>query len=167
MPRARVDPQNRRRVPRACDVCRRRKEKCDGNLPCGHCRSRNKGHSCRYAQSCSSSSNPSRNRATGSRTPLSPSGYTLVPEGSSVGDNYFAEVDALLGLSASADPAAEQSMVDSAPISKQSRMLPDAKGKLSSSTLPPLPISLTNNRQSLHWTVGFAVISPYRPKGGC
>ena len=138
MPRAKVHPHNRRRVLRACDVCRKRKEKCDGNLPCGHCRSRNKGSSCRYVQPYSSSSNPNRVRTAGSRTPLSPPEYTL-RESSSVGDNYFAEEDAFLGFSGSPDnPAAEHTGVDSAPIPKQSRMLPDTKGKLSSSALPPL-----------------------------
>lgn len=130
MPRAKVDPPNRRRVPRACDVCRKRKEKCDGNLPCGHCRSRNKGHNCRYGQPGSSSNNPNRILSTGSRTTRTKRN-TL--EGSSASDNYFAEEDALLGLPGSADPAVENNIVDSALIPKQSRMLPDAKGKLSSS----------------------------------
>lgn len=137
MPRPRVALPHRRRVPQACDVCRKRKEKCDGNLPCSHCNSRNKGHFCRYGQPCSPSSNSSRIRSIGSRAPRTPRmsrrPANILSERSSVGDNYFAEEDALLGLSGSADPAVEHSIVDSALIPKQSRMLPDAKGKLSSS----------------------------------
>ncbi|RJE19009.1 Transcription factor [Aspergillus sclerotialis] len=133
MPRTRVAPPNRRRVVRACDVCRKRKEKCDGNLPCSHCTLRNKGDICRYGQPYSPSSN-SRIRSTGSRTSVRPRmprrPANPLPQGSSVSDNYFAEEDALLGLSGSADPAIEHNIVDSALIPKQSRMLPDAKGKL-------------------------------------
>ncbi|KAJ5994682.1 C6 transcription factor [Penicillium waksmanii] len=129
MPRARVDPHNRRRVSQACDVCRKRKEKCDGNLPCGHCRSRSKDNGCRYTQKCSSSRNLRRNLAARSTTTLSPTEYT-VSEGSSVGDASCTAVHALLGCPASADSAAEHTMVDSGPIPKPSHMLPDAKGKL-------------------------------------
>ena len=163
MPRARVDPRNRKRVQRACEVCRKRKEKCDGNLPCGHCRSRNKGHSCGYARPWSSSSNPSRNLATGSRSTPE---YTL-PEDSSIGDTPHTEVDTLLGFSKCSDPAVERTMIDSAPIPKQLRMLPDANGELSWSAWSHLPISLTNNHSSLRGTIGFAVIPADRPKGSC
>lgn len=142
MPRAKVDPLNRRRVPRACDVCRKRKEKCDGNLPCGHCRSRHKDHGCRYSRPFASSNNPSRGLAAESRISLGPPGHAL-PEGPGVGDTSYTEEDALSGFSASADPA-EQTIADSAPIPKQSRMLPDAKGELSQS-LCRLSISLTDN----------------------
>ena len=31
----------RRRIARACDLCRRRKIKCDGRLPCSHCKNYN------------------------------------------------------------------------------------------------------------------------------
>ncbi|SZF05690.1 unnamed protein product [Blumeria hordei] len=36
-----TSPPKRRRISRACDVCRRRKVKCDGKHPCTHCISNN------------------------------------------------------------------------------------------------------------------------------
>lgn len=48
MARRRVNPLERKRVARACETCRRRKEKCDGKLPCRHCKTRNKAESCCY-----------------------------------------------------------------------------------------------------------------------
>ncbi|CAD6499345.1 BgTH12-03475, partial [Blumeria graminis f. sp. triticale] len=36
-----TSPPKRRRISRACDVCRKRKVKCDGKQPCTHCMSNN------------------------------------------------------------------------------------------------------------------------------
>lgn len=52
-------------------------------------------------------------------------------EASTFGDSTYSEVDALFGFTAHSEQPADQTIVDSAPIPKQSRMLPDAKGKLS------------------------------------
>ncbi|RAO66307.1 uncharacterized protein BHQ10_002319 [Talaromyces amestolkiae] len=51
-------------------------------------------------------------------------------EASTFGDSTYSEVDALFGFTAHSEQPADQTIVDSAPIPKQSRMLPDAKGKL-------------------------------------
>ncbi|KAI1380048.1 hypothetical protein F4677DRAFT_442235 [Hypoxylon crocopeplum] len=37
------------RVANACDICKRRKVKCDGNLPCSYCKSRQGGLTCRFS----------------------------------------------------------------------------------------------------------------------
>lgn len=46
MPRQRVDPLHRQRVAQACDSCKRRKEKCNGALPCEQCNSRRRKDCC-------------------------------------------------------------------------------------------------------------------------
>lgn len=48
MPRAKVDPALRKRVARACDLCRKRKEKCTGGDPCPQCRERGTEDQCQY-----------------------------------------------------------------------------------------------------------------------
>lgn len=111
-------------------VCRKRKEKCDGKLPCGHCRMRNKNHDCQYTPACPSSNGSNRNVSIEPQTGLSPPQFHL-PEASAFGDSTYSEVDALFGFAAHPEQPAERTIVDSAPIPKQSRMLPDAKGKLS------------------------------------
>lgn len=44
----RQPPRKRRRIIISCTECHRRKQKCDRNLPCTNCVSRNKQDSCRY-----------------------------------------------------------------------------------------------------------------------
>lgn len=41
-------PRKRRRIVISCTECHRRKQKCDRNLPCANCVSRNKQDACRY-----------------------------------------------------------------------------------------------------------------------
>ncbi|KFA81881.1 hypothetical protein S40288_01677 [Stachybotrys chartarum IBT 40288] len=47
-PKERAPPKKRRRVVVSCTECHRRKQKCDRELPCANCRSRNKETSCTY-----------------------------------------------------------------------------------------------------------------------
>ncbi|KAL7911027.1 hypothetical protein GGI35DRAFT_478416 [Trichoderma velutinum] len=63
MARQRVDPHHRRRVAQACDSCKRRKEKCNGALPCGQCKSRHRDDTCIYTKH-----NRTISRETGSRS---------------------------------------------------------------------------------------------------
>ncbi|PFH60081.1 hypothetical protein XA68_11499 [Ophiocordyceps unilateralis] len=42
-------PLVRSRIPNACDGCKARKVKCDGQLPCGHCAARLRANLCRYS----------------------------------------------------------------------------------------------------------------------
>jgi Fungal specific transcription factor domain/Fungal Zn(2)-Cys(6) binuclear cluster domain len=49
MPRPRVKDEERRRVSRACDNCKRRKEKCDGLNPCNLCKRRGCEPDCVYS----------------------------------------------------------------------------------------------------------------------
>ncbi|KAK1963876.1 fungal-specific transcription factor domain-containing protein [Colletotrichum sublineola] len=45
---ARPPPKKRRRVVISCTECHRRKQKCDRDLPCANCKSRNKQDACKY-----------------------------------------------------------------------------------------------------------------------
>lgn len=45
---AKPPPRKRRRIIISCTECHRRKQKCDRNLPCANCVTRNKQDSCRY-----------------------------------------------------------------------------------------------------------------------
>ncbi|ROT42490.1 hypothetical protein SODALDRAFT_326646 [Sodiomyces alkalinus F11] len=47
-PDHRRPPKKRRRIVISCTECHRRKQKCDRELPCGNCKSRNKETSCQY-----------------------------------------------------------------------------------------------------------------------
>lgn len=79
---------------------------------------------------------------------LSPPQFHLL-EASAFGDSTYSEVDALFGCAAHSEQPAEQTIVDSAPIPKQSRVLPDTKGKLSESVISCLCFSLlVNSKQS-------------------
>ncbi|KAI1140627.1 hypothetical protein F5Y05DRAFT_280529 [Hypoxylon sp. FL0543] len=42
-------PITRLRVANACDVCKQRKVKCDGNLPCSYCKSRQRSSTCHFS----------------------------------------------------------------------------------------------------------------------
>ncbi|RMZ79710.1 hypothetical protein DV738_g3146, partial [Chaetothyriales sp. CBS 135597] len=48
MPRPRVRDEDRKRVAQACDTCKRRKEKCDGQHPCLLCRRRGREAECAF-----------------------------------------------------------------------------------------------------------------------
>ncbi|GAM42691.1 C6 transcription factor [Talaromyces pinophilus] len=90
---------------------------------------RNKNHDCQYTPACPSSNGSNRNVSIEPRTGLSPPQFHL-PEAAAFGDSTYSEVDALFGFAAHPEQPVERTIVDSAPIPKQSRMLPDAKGKL-------------------------------------
>ncbi|KAF4970371.1 hypothetical protein FZEAL_10063 [Fusarium zealandicum] len=49
MPAQRTQSSGRRRCPRACSTCKRRKERCDGLEPCGRCVSRSMAAHCTYS----------------------------------------------------------------------------------------------------------------------
>ncbi|KAI8718165.1 Zn(2)-C6 fungal-type domain-containing protein [Fusarium sp. LHS14.1] len=63
MPTRKVKRSERRRCAKACDNCKRRKERCDGCHPCGRCRTRHVSDDCNFASSLRLSSiNPIVNR---------------------------------------------------------------------------------------------------------
>lgn len=50
MPRAKVKPEERQRVERACQSCKSSKKRCDGQEPCGLCVKQNRAEACTYGQ---------------------------------------------------------------------------------------------------------------------
>ncbi|KAG9693171.1 hypothetical protein KCU76_g6171, partial [Aureobasidium melanogenum] len=50
MPRPIVAPDKRRRIAQACDNCKRRKERCDGNRPCSICIRRRRESECQFSE---------------------------------------------------------------------------------------------------------------------
>lgn len=48
MPRAKVKPEDRQRVERACQSCKASKKRCDGQEPCALCAKQNKADACTY-----------------------------------------------------------------------------------------------------------------------
>ncbi|CAO2653839.1 Nn.00g105720.m01.CDS01 [Neocucurbitaria sp. VM-36] len=62
-----VRPEKRRRLERvtaACDLCKKRKVKCDGTLPCAYCKRKNLAATCKFT-------------APGARSQLQSAGHTL------------------------------------------------------------------------------------------
>jgi hypothetical protein len=133
MPRPRVDPLQRRRVAQACQSCKRRKEKCDGNIPCRHCKGRKMEQSCQY------SSRYSRNNTMTSRSDSS--SQPLLREETVDYHSPSNDMESFLDRSIE-DYARHESSNQSdtiisnstAPVPKLSRMLRDEKGKFSRST---------------------------------
>ncbi|CVL08431.1 related to fungal specific transcription factor [Fusarium mangiferae] len=64
MPTKRLSDNMRRRCAAACESCKRRKERCDGNLPCRRCAIRQIASECRY-------STPKRRASVSSRQSVS------------------------------------------------------------------------------------------------
>lgn len=124
MPRNKVNPLLRRRVARACDSCKRRKERCSGATPCGQCVSRQQQNHCQYT--------------TASQTP--PASRPLLRETAGNNTNIDNEIhralDALEDLAAPSDVAkqADLSHLNSAPLPRFLRMLRDSNGKFSKSS---------------------------------
>lgn len=133
MPRPRVKDENRKRVARACDTCKRRKEKCDGSQPCLLCKRRAKQDECHYSDGKRPS--PSRRQSTSSQPSSTRVGETL----SSSRDAEIA-VESLLTLSGNRSaartprdeprrPVSATHGPSHAPVPKLSRLLHDGHGK--------------------------------------
>ncbi|KAI0403134.1 fungal-specific transcription factor domain-containing protein [Xylaria palmicola] len=75
-PGADVLPPLRERVAQACDTCKQRKVKCDGQTPCGYCKRRRRSHACHFSPSVRRRRRHSENPTRASTT-SSPSVVTL------------------------------------------------------------------------------------------
>ncbi|KAK2020804.1 fungal-specific transcription factor domain-containing protein [Colletotrichum zoysiae] len=68
---ARPPPKKRRRVVISCTECHRRKQKCDRDLPCANCKSRNKQDACRYETGAPTAKEHRKTEADGAKpTPI-------------------------------------------------------------------------------------------------
>ncbi|KAF6840475.1 fungal specific transcription factor domain-containing protein [Colletotrichum plurivorum] len=65
---ARPPPKKRRRVVISCTECHRRKQKCDRDLPCANCKSRNKQDACKYETGAPTAKEHRKAQAEGTRT---------------------------------------------------------------------------------------------------
>jgi len=116
MPRQKVDPRHRQRVAQACDSCKKRKEKCNGTVPCGQCVTRRREDSCSYTR-YGSLSRQRASRESESEIQVSLSTLENIPTPSPGALN---SVDTVFA--------------NSAPIPKGPRMLRDDKDKFSMPT---------------------------------
>lgn len=132
MPRPRVKDEDRKRVARACDTCKRRKEKCDGQHPCLLCKRRGREPECVFSDGL-----PKR---TGSyqTDEVSPSSPSITLKDAALNESNDAEIaiESLLTLSGSRSaPKSPQydkdpdQLVSRAPVPKLARLLRDGRGK--------------------------------------
>ncbi|KIX92967.1 uncharacterized protein Z520_11240 [Fonsecaea multimorphosa CBS 102226] len=129
MPRPRVRDEDRKRVARACDTCKRRKEKCDGQQPCLLCKRRCREAECIFTEAYSKRGSQ-RQDSTSSSHPI-----TLKDALNETNDAEIA-IESLLTLSGSRSaPKSPQyekdpdSLVSRAPVPKLARLLRDGRGK--------------------------------------
>lgn len=131
MPRPRVKDEDRKRVARACDTCKRRKEKCDGQQPCLLCKRRGREPECIFTEAYSRRG--SHRNASDKPSPSQP--MTLMD---ALNDSNDAEIaiESLLTLSGSRSaPKSPQydkyqdDLVSRAPVPKLARLLRDGRGK--------------------------------------
>lgn len=133
MPRPRVKDADRRRVSRACDNCKRRKERCDGVHPCNLCKRRACEPECVYSDT------PSRVLQQKSRQSV---GMVDFQDETAYSSDAEIAVESLLNLSggrarnANSHPSYHEDRRDSlvsneshAPVPKMARLLRDKLGK--------------------------------------
>src|SRR5450432_3161711 len=129
MPRARVDPLARRRVAQACNSCKKRKERCDGQAPCGNCKAHQREDTCAYTTSTPTTISHA-----------SPAGSTpLLREANFSHESvrHFQDIDNFLDRSIEdymqhdAPKQGDPNLMSTARVLSHSRMLRDGKGKFS------------------------------------
>lgn len=156
MPRPRVKDEDRKRVARACDTCKRRKEKCDGNQPCLLCRRRGREPDCVFSDVYSKRgslslslshhhhlhphSHQDRGHRHGSKSLLSPSQPITLKDALTDANDAEIAIESLLTLSGSGSRSAPKSpqydkdpdrdeLASRAPVPKLARLLRDGRGK--------------------------------------
>ncbi|OTB17177.1 hypothetical protein K445DRAFT_21367 [Daldinia sp. EC12] len=138
-------PMVRTRIANACDTCKQRKVKCDGNLPCSYCKRRQGDLTCRFSP-------PTRRQSRNPRRPHLPSPGSSVAQSSvpSVGPDASTDISV-----SSAEPSrihthihphththtqnrtsddvalrSDASAEEEADVPREARLLCDAHGKL-------------------------------------
>ncbi|KAI1150357.1 fungal-specific transcription factor domain-containing protein [Nemania diffusa] len=127
-------PPLRERVAQACDTCKQRKVKCDGQIPCGYCKRRHRAHTCHFSPAIRRRRRPSEQptrispspsviavpstlTATATPTPIAPIPATSSPAPA---------VDASPTLTRHNDASAEEE----AEVPRDARLICDAQGRL-------------------------------------
>ncbi|KAH6886928.1 hypothetical protein B0T10DRAFT_575313 [Thelonectria olida] len=134
MPTPPIKRSERRRCVKACDRCKRRKERCDGVRPCGRCRARGFGHDCSFAQGPPATISPvatsdrtsSSNRRNEHESDPGRSFHNPLSPGSLSIDL----LDHLRPPGESSLPLSDLHSFKVAPVPQQSRLIHDCHGKL-------------------------------------
>ncbi|KAJ9636543.1 hypothetical protein H2204_005376 [Knufia peltigerae] len=140
MPRPRVKDEDRKRVARACDTCKRRKEKCDGQYPCLLCKRRGREPECVFTEAFSkrgSAVRGSKERPTQPQPPSSSSHPMTLKDALTDSNDAEIAIESLLTLSGSRsapkspqyDRDQEDGLISRAPVPKLARLLRDGRGK--------------------------------------
>ncbi|KAI1411349.1 hypothetical protein F5Y13DRAFT_180734 [Hypoxylon sp. FL1857] len=123
-------PITRIRVANACDICKQRKVKCDGKLPCSYCKSRQRSLTCHFSPTA-------RRRVRNPHLPSPESSGTQPSVPSSARPQASPDVSAapvpLAGSSRTSDDLTHRSYVsaeEEADVPREARLLCDAGGKL-------------------------------------
>ncbi|KAK7431001.1 hypothetical protein QQZ08_002531 [Neonectria magnoliae] len=110
----------RSRIANACDGCKSRKVKCDGQLPCSYCARRQRPHACHYS--------PQRRRRTG-QTPRSPPRSDRESRSRSTG-NASPVTPTATDLGRPQRQRLDGSPEDETEVPREARLVCDAQGKL-------------------------------------
>lgn len=128
MPRASTAPGARLRCRRACDSCKRRKQKCNGEQPCTICVQRRKEAECHF------SDKPARSMRPGSTSSNDRKEAMLLSERLAPTPQRRTAMDHLLNSLEDSSATLEQQVGDdekdgAAPVPKVARLLRDGQGK--------------------------------------
>lgn len=116
----------RSRIANACDNCKARKVKCDGNVPCRYCEERGRGGLCVYSPQ-------KKRRPPVSRTPMTPN-KVRQPSASPTRASVRAATDRRIAgegeESTAADEHSREGAEDETDVPREARLLRDSQGKL-------------------------------------
>ncbi|RAH83865.1 coma-domain-containing protein [Aspergillus japonicus CBS 114.51] len=124
MPRASTAPGARLRCRRACDSCKRRKQKCNGEQPCTICVQRRKESECHFSDKPARLLKPSNNNPK--ETMLLSEHLVPTPQRQTAMDRLL---NSLEDRSATLEQQATDDKDGTAPVPKVARLLRDGQGK--------------------------------------
>ena len=133
MPRPKVI--NRKRAVKACSLCKRRKEKCDGAQPCGRCKHRGREKECTFLDI-----DPNISTLNASITPPQSHSDTFDAVGTTTISEHRQDISSYY---ASNGDNSVSNAATSAPVPELSRFLQDPKGKFSKSPSGKISFCLT------------------------
>lgn len=123
--------EKRRRVAAACELCKRRKVKCDGQHPCSYCVRKHLAHGCIFTSSRTrgqirSVGNTPHNHARNRENSLDDAPVRSYSEGTSRGPEIPGNI---LGLATSPSPSISKGQHEGTAVPLEGRILRDAQGK--------------------------------------
>ncbi|KAI1307507.1 fungal-specific transcription factor domain-containing protein [Xylaria venustula] len=128
-------PSYRERVSQACDTCKQRKVKCDGQTPCSYCKRRHRENTCRFSPSTrrrhrhSHSENATRNSASPTVVTASPS--SRIPSTTPITTPApTVQIPPITRTSPTLTRHSDVSAEEEAEVPRDARLICDAQGKL-------------------------------------